>query len=374
MSKASNQPKSVDSILIIIVALLVAAGFLIFSSASLGLLARDGASFGSVAFNQFAFGIVGGGIALFITSNIYYRHWRRFAFYIFLLSLIATAAVFIPGIGMSHGGATRWLNLGITTVQPSEFLKIGFVVYLATWFSGIQGKIHDWRFGLLPFIGSVGVVGAIMLAQPDTDTFMIMAAAGMAMFLAAGAKWRDICGIIGAGLLGLLIIALLRPYVMDRLTTFLDPEADQLGSGYQINQSLIAIGSGGALGRGFGQSIQKFEYLPEAIGDSIFAVYAEEFGFLGTTLLIIGLVSLALRGYKTAAQAEDIFGTLLVTGFITVIIAQAFLNIAAMTGMAPLSGLPLPFISHGGTALMATLAALGIVLNVSKYRSVHKKP
>lgn len=372
MSRVTSNPKSVDSILIVIITLLVGAGFLIFSSASLGLLARDGASFSSVAFSQFVFGIIGGGVALFITSNIYYRHWRRFAFYIFLLSLIATAAVFIPGIGMSHGGATRWLNLGITTVQPSEFLKIGFVVYLATWFSGIQNKIHDWRYGLMPFVGSVAIVGVIMLAQPDTDTFMIMAASGMAMFLAAGAKWRDILGIIGAGLLGLLIIALLRPYVMDRLTTFLDPEADQLGSGYQINQSLIAIGSGGALGRGFGQSIQKFEYLPEAIGDSIFAVYAEEFGFFGSTLLIVGLVSLALRGYKTAAQAEDIFGTLLVTGFITVIIAQAFLNIAAMTGMAPLSGLPLPFISHGGTALMATLAALGIVLNVSKYRTFKK--
>ena len=372
MSRVTSNPKSVDSILIVIITLLVGAGFLIFSSASLGLLARDGASFSSVAFSQFVFGIIGGGVALFITSNIYYRHWRRFAFYIFLLSLIATAAVFIPGIGMSHGGATRWLNLGVTTIQPSEFLKIGFVIYLATWFSGIQNKIHDWRYGLAPFVASVAIVGVIMLAQPDTDTFLIIAASGMAMFLAAGARWRDILGIIGAGLLGILIIALLRPYVMDRLTTFLDPEADQLGSGYQINQSLIAIGSGGALGRGFGQSIQKFEYLPEAIGDSIFAVYAEEFGFFGSTLLIVGLVSLALRGYKTAAQAEDIFGTLLVTGFITVIIAQAFLNIAAMTGMAPLSGLPLPFISHGGTALMATLAALGIVLNVSKYRTFKK--
>ena len=159
---------------------------------------------------------------------------------------------------------------------------------------------------------------------------------------------------------------------MERLTTFMHPEADPLGSGYQIQQSLIAIGSGGAFGRGFGQSIQKFEYLPEPIGDSIFAVYAEEFGFLGAAVLIIGLVCLALRGFKTAAQADDIFGTLLVTGFISLIIAQAFLNIAAMTGMAPLSGLPLPFISHGGTSLMATLASLGIVLNVSKYRTLSK--
>jgi cell division protein FtsW len=279
----------------------------------------------------------------------------------------------VPGIGMSHGGATRWLNLGITTVQPSEFLKIGFVIYLATWFSGVHNKIHDWRYGLAPFIASVGAVGLIMLAQPDTDTFVIMASAGMAMYLAAGARWRDVLGIIGTGLLGILIIALLRPYVMDRLTTFLDPEADPLGSGYQIQQSLIAIGSGGAVGRGFGQSIQKFEYLPEAIGDSVFAVYAEEFGFAGTSILVVALISLALRGYRTASQAEDIFGTLLVVGFITMIIGQSFLNIAAMTGMAPLSGLPLPFISHGGTALMATLASLGIVLNVSKYR-IWRKP
>ena len=289
-----------------------------------------------------------------------------------MASLLATAAVFIPHVGMSHGGATRWLNLGITTVQPSEFLKIGFVVYLATWFSGLHKKIENWRFGLLPFIGSVGAVGVIMLAQPDTDTFMIIAAAGMAMYLIAGGKWQHIAGIVLTGILLLAVIAFFRPYIMQRLTTFMHPENDQLGSGYQINQSLIAIGSGGAFGRGFGQSIQKFEYLPEPIGDSIFAVYAEEFGFLGSVLLIVGLVSLALRGYKTAAQAEDIFGTLLVTGFITIIIGQAFLNIAAMVAVAPLSGLPLPFISHGGTALMVTLASLGIVLNVSRYRTVAK--
>lgn len=370
MSQTSLKP--VDTILLTIVIVLVAAGFLIFTSASLGLLARGGASFSSVAFSQIAFGIVGGGIAMFLTSNIYYRHWRRFAFYIFLISLILTAAVFIPGIGMEHGGATRWLNLKFVTLQPSELLKIGFVIYLATWFSGVHNKIGNWKYGLLPFIGIIGVVGIIMLKQPDTDTFVIMGCAGMAMFLAAGAKWRDVGAIILVGILMIVLLAVFRPYVMERLTTFMHPETDQLGSGYQINQSLIAIGSGGFLGRGFGQSIQKFDYLPEAIGDSVFAVYAEEFGFIGTSLLVIALVSLALRGFKTAAQADDIFGTLLVTGFITLIIAQAFLNIAAMTGIAPLSGLPLPFISHGGTALMSTLASLGIVLNVSRFRTFKK--
>lgn len=363
------KPKSIDTVLLIIILLLVAGGFMIFSSASLGLLARNGASFGSVAFSQFVFGILGGLGALFILSNVYYRHWRRFAFYIFLASLLLTTLVFVPGIGMNHAGATRWIDLGITTLQPSEFLKIGFVIYLATWFSGIHNNIQTWRYGLLPFAGITGIVGAVMLLQPDTDTFLIMAAAGMAMFMTAGAKWRDFFVIIAAGIIMLAIVAVARPYVMDRITTFINPDADPLGSGYQIQQSLIAVGTGGITGRGFGQSIQKFEYLPEPIGDSIFAVYAEEFGFLGTSLLIIGLVSLTLRGYKIAAGAADIFGTLLVTGFITIIIGQAFLNIGAMVGLAPLSGLPLPFISHGGTSLLATLAALGIVLNVSKYQS-----
>lgn len=366
------KPKSVDTLLLALIILMVASGFLIFSSASLGLLARDGASFGSVAFSQLFFGVIGGGISMLIMSNVYYRNWRKYAFYFFLLSLLATLAVFIPGLGMTHAGATRWLDLGFVTIQPSEFLKLGFVIYLATWLSGVHDKIQYWKFGLIPFCGIVGLVGLIMLMQPDTDTFMIIAFSGTAMFLSAGAKWRDIAIILLGATIMLAIVAMVRPYIMDRLTTFLHPDADPLGSGYQIQQSLIAVSSGEVTGRGFGQSIQKFEYLPEPIGDSIFAVFAEEFGFIGAVTLICSLVFLTLRGYRTATEASDIFGTLLVVGFMTIIITQAFLNIGAMLAIAPLSGLPLPFISHGGTALMATLASLGIVLNVSKYRTFKK--
>jgi len=365
---SSPKPKGVDTIFLSLVITLVTIGFLIFSSASLGLLARDGATFGSVAFSQFVFGILGGGAALFILSNVHYRHWRKHAIYIFAIGLIGTLAVFIPGLGMSHAGATRWLNLGITTVQPSEFLKIAYVIYLATWLSGMHKHVGDWRYGLIPFGIISGVTGVVMLLQPDTDTFLIMATAGLAMFVVAGARIRDLVILLVAGVLLLTTIAFARPYVMDRLTTFLDPGADPLGSGYQIKQSLIAVGSGGVSGRGFGQSIQKFEYLPEPIGDSIFAVYSEEFGFLGVTFLLGLFVAFALRGYKIAQQGADMFGVLLVIGIITVIMAQAFLNIGAMLAVAPLSGLPLPFISHGGTALLVTLAAIGIVLNVSKYR------
>lgn len=364
----NTKPKSVDTLLFSFIILMVAGGFLIFSSASLGLMAREGATFASVAFSQFVFGVLGGGVALLIMSNVHYRHWRRYAFYIFLATLLLTLAVFIPGLGMTHAGATRWIDLGFTTIQPSEFLKIGFIIYLATWLSGVHDKLSQWKYGIIPFGAFVGIIGAVMLAQPDTDTFLIMAFAGAAMYLAAGAPWRDLAIMLLAGILLLAAIAYFRPYVMDRFTTFLDPYADPLGSGYQIQQSLIAIGSGGITGRGYGQSIQKFQYLPEPIGDSIFAVYAEEFGFLGAITLICGLIFLTLRGYRIATQAQDMFGTLLVVGFMTVIIAQAFLNIAAMLAIAPLSGLPLPFISHGGTALIALLASLGIVLNVSKYR------
>jgi cell division protein FtsW len=365
--------KSIDRTLLGIVLALVLGGFFIFSSASLGLLSRDGATFSSVALNQFVFGIVGGLSALFLTSTIHYRVWRKYAFYILLFTLILTACVFMPYIGREHGGAYRWIQLGSFSFQPAELLRIGFIIYLATWLSGMHKHLGSTLKGFLPFSGIVLLVGSIMLAQPDTDTFLIMVSAALAMFLAAGGRWRDV---LVTGLVGVVLIALLayaRPYVKDRLMTFIDPSRDPHGSGYQVRQSLIAIGAGGVWGRGYGQSIQKFEYLPEPIGDSVFAVLGEEFGFIGTTVLVSLFAFFALRGYKIATEAPDVFGMLIVVGFVTVIVGQAFLNIAAMAAVAPLSGLPLPFISHGGTALLTTLAAVGIVLNVSRYRKPLKK-
>ncbi|MFT5036861.1 MAG: cell division protein FtsW [Candidatus Azotimanducaceae bacterium] len=360
--------KGVDRILLGIIVILVTIGFFIFSSASLGLLSRTGASFSSVAFSQIVFGILGGTIALLIISQIYYRNWRQYAFYIFLVTLVLTLFVFIPGLGFSHGGASRWIVIGNFSFQPSELLKLGFIIYMATWLSGMQKQVGDTLRGTLPFVGIVGLVGFIMLLQPDTDTFLIMATAATSMFICAGGKWRDVLVMGLTAILLISVLAMTRPYIKDRIMTFIDPTSDLLGSGYQINQSLIAIGSGGLTGRGFGQSIQKFEYLPEPNSDSIFAVYAEEFGFIGSTFLILLLSFFTFRGYKIATHATDLFGMLLVVGFMTLIVTQAFLNIAAMLALAPLSGLPLPFISHGGTALFATLASLGIVLNVSKYQ------
>lgn len=366
--------KTIDRPLLFIIVLLVLTGFFIFSSASLGLLSRDGARFSSVAFSQIAFGIVGGTIALLFTANIHYRFWRKYAFYIMLLGLIVTSLVFTP-LGFEHGGARRWLNLGAFSVQPAEFLKFAFIIYLATWLSGMQKHVETFTKGILPFGIIMSVVGTIMLLQPDTDTFAIMAATGMAMFITAGGRWRDVIIAVIVGILLLGTLAFFRPYVMDRFVTFFDPSLDPQGKSWQVTQSLIAIGSGGFMGRGFGQSIQKFEYLPEPTNDSIFAVLGEEFGFFGTVSLVVLFSLFTLRGFRIATESPDSFGMLLVVGFTTVVVLQAFLNIAAMLALAPLSGLPLPFVSHGGTALLATLAGVGVVLNVSRYRKIvhHKK-
>ncbi|MCA9366178.1 cell division protein FtsW, partial [Candidatus Kaiserbacteria bacterium] len=289
------------------------------------------------------------------------------AFYLFLASIVLTLLVFSP-IGFEHGGAKRWIEIAGFSFQPAEFLKLGFIIYVATWLSGMSKHTHDFLKGTLPFAAIVGIVGLIMLAQPDTDTFLLMASAAAAMFITGGGRWRDVAILGGLAILLIAVLAVMRPYIMDRITSFIDPNSDPLGSSYQVQQSLIAVGSGGMSGRGFGQSIQKFEYLPEPIGDAIFAVYAEEFGFIGSFILVALFAAFSFRGYRVATHAQDQFGMLLTVGFVTLIVTQAMLNMYAMVALAPMLGLTLPFISHGGTALLSTLASVGIVLNVSKYQ------
>lgn len=359
--------KPFDKAFFIVVALLVGIGFFIFTSASLGLLARDGASFSSVAFNQIVLGMIGGSIALYITSRIHYVYWKKFALILFVLSIIATMLVFVPGLGFEHGGAKRWVHILGFSMQPSEFLKLGFVFFYAWWLTTYKAQMHTFQYGIAPLLVGTGGVGVLLLLQPDTGTFLTVLAAAGAMYLVAGAKVRDIvivCLIAVTALTGLIMS---RDYAMARVKTFFNPSHDTLGSGYQIDQSLIAIGSGGMFGRGFGQSVQKFNYLPEPIGDSIFSVYAEEFGFVGGVLLVLLFVLFCYRGLIIAAKAPDMYGGLIVTGIVILIVSQSFINIGAMLGIVPLTGVPLLFISHGGTAMLITLAEVGIILNVSRY-------
>lgn len=359
--------KPVDRQFLVISAILVLAGFFIFTSASLGLLARSGANFYSIATNQLLLGVGVGSLLAFGAAKMHYTHWRKIAFLLFLAGLLATLLVFVPGLGFKYNGATRWIHVLGLSIQPAEFLKIAFVIYFAAWLSGVKENVRTWKYGTIPLVILLGIVGAVMLAQPDTATFAVMGAAIIAMFIAAGGKWSHIAILGAISLIALGALAFTRPYIADRLQTFFNPETDPLGSGYQLQQSLIAIGSGGFFGRGFGQSVQKFNYLPEPIGDSIFAVQAEEFGFVGSTLLLLFFLGFALRGLKIALRAPDNFGRLLATGIVILIVSGSFVNIASMLGVIPLSGLPLLFVSHGGTALLFALAEVGIVLNISRY-------
>ncbi len=362
--------KAFDKPFLGITAALVTVGFFSFTSASLGLLARDGATFSSVAFNQIVFGIIFGGIALLAASRFPYRLLRHYAFFIFLISIGATLLVFVPGLGLEFGGARRWVDLGIASFQPAELLKLGFVIYFAAWLSGVREKAQTFMRGTLPLLVLLGVTGTIMLLQPDTGTFLVVVSAGIAMLITAGGRFSHLAslGVAAVGLIG--VLALKREYVLKRLLTFLDPSSDPLGAGYQIQQSLISVGSGEIFGRGFGQSIQKFNFLPEPIGDSIFAVISEEFGFIGATLIITLFIFFVFRGLRIAARSADRFGGLLVVGIVILIASQSFINIGSMLGVMPLTGVPLVFISHGGTALFLALLEVGIILSVSRNSSV----
>lgn len=359
--------KRADTIFLWLTVALVAVGFFIFISASLGLYAREGIEFSRVIFNQIFFGIVLGALALYAMSRVHYKFWRKYAFYIFLASVLFTLLVFIPGVGFSHGGATRWISVGPFSIQPAEFLKIGFVIYFATWLSGIGNKVQTFLHGLLPLIILFVIIAIPLLLQPDTGTFLVIVATGLGMYIVAGGKWLHLGALTGSGILALGGLALIRPYLKARIMTFLDPSIDPTGAGYQIQQSLIAIGSGQWSGRGIGQSVQKFNYLPEPVGDSIFAVFAEEWGFIGSLLLIALFLAFALRGLKIASGAPTVFARLLVTGLILLMVVQSFINIASMLSIFPLTGMPLIFVSQGGTALLIALASVGIILNVSKY-------
>jgi cell division protein FtsW len=357
-----------DKIFLALTITLVVVGLLIFYSASLGLLAAGTTKFMAVTFNQLVFGILGGTIAAIITSLIPYTFWRKWAFLIFGGSIALMVLVFVPHIGVFHGGARRWIGIGGMSMQPAEFYKIGFVLYTSAWFASIKQKASTFKFGALPLIILIILSAGLILMQPDTETFLVVIASGVAIYLAAGGSWKPLIIMLIIGVLGLGILVIERPYLQQRISTYMDPSKDPTGSGYQIQQSLIAIGSGGLTGRGFGQSTQKFAFLPEPIGDSVFAVASEEFGFVGSVSIIILYILFAFQALRIATRVQDPFGSYTIVGIVILIVLQSFMNIAAMLAIVPLSGTPLLFISHGGTALFFTMAACGIILNISKYQ------
>jgi cell division protein FtsW len=364
---------TVDKLLLILTGILIGSGLLFFLSASLSLLGSKG-ELSKVLLTQILLGLIGGCIGAYLITKLPLKYLRTVAMPFAVVSLILTALVLVPGIGVKIGGAARWIDLGFISFQPAEILKYAIVIYYAAWLAYAEKKERTIWNTLLPLGLLLGIVGGILLMQPDTDTFMIIAVTCIMMYFLSGAQWKHIFILFSIGLLlgGALIMT--RPYILSRLTTFMNPNHDPLGSSYQVQQSLIAVGSGGLTGRGFGQSVQKFKYLPEPLSDSIYAVMAEEFGFIGSIGLILVYIFFGLRGYVVAIRTHDTFYRFVVVGIISLILFQSLLNIASTIALFPLSGLPLVFVSHGGTALLFALLAIGLVLNISQYQRTVSVP
>jgi cell division protein FtsW len=356
----------VDKPLFLTIIILLISGLIIFGSAALGVLASNEVKFFAVVKTQLVYALLGGGAALCAGVFIPYVLYKKYAYPLFGSALIATVLVFVPGLSRYHGGAHRWIDIGPFSLQPSEALKFAFVVFIAYWCTYYRNQFKDWRYGFLPYVVSLGVVTVILLAQPDFGTYLVIIGASFVTYFVGGARKRHIQYLFLSAFVGFALLLVVRPYMLERVKTFFNHEHDPRGSSWQLNQSLIALGGGGLTGRGFGQSVQKFNYLPEPIGDSIFAVLGEELGFFGALYLIILYAIVSVRGYTVAKYAGDQFGRLLASGIVSIILIQATLNIGSMLGILPLTGVPLPLISHGGTALMVALFELGVLLNISK--------
>ena len=362
--------KKIDKFFLIVVLILIFVGAGMFVSASLGILNRSQSTFYSVLVSQLVLGMGFGLIGMYFALKVDYKIWRKYSFLMFITAILLTAAVFIPHVGWGYQGAQRWIRIGSFSFQPVEILKFSFIIYFAAWLSWAKNRVQDFKFGILPLFIMLGVIAAVLFRQPDTKSFILMSVTGIGMLFISGVPMRYIFGIGAVGVVVLGALVFFNPYLQARVSTFINPSQDSRGSSYQIQQSMIALGSGGVLGRGYGQSIQKFGYLPEPQGDSIFAVMGEELGFVGTISIIFLYLLFAWRGLRIANNSPDLFSRLLVSGIVILITAQSFMHIASVVGVIPLTGVPLVFVSHGGTSLMIDIMAIGIVLQISKFQKL----
>lgn len=309
-------------------------------------------------------------IAMFFFMNFDYWTWRSWAKFLLIVCFILLIAVLIPGIGMVRNGSRSWIGVGAFSIQPSEFMKFAMIAFLAKFLSENQKNITTIRKGLFPSLGLVFLAFAIIMLQPDLGTATVMVGACTVMIFVAGAKIRHFIGLGLIGVFGFAVLVLSAPYRIKRITSFLDPWEDPLGSGFQIIQSLYAIGPGGLFGLGLGQSRQKFFYLPEPQTDFIFAIVAEELGFIGGSLVLLLFALLLWRGIIIALGAPDLYGSLLAVGIIAMVAIQVIINIGVVTGLMPVTGITLPFLSYGGSSLTLMLMAIGVLLNISQHAKI----
>jgi cell division protein FtsW len=306
-----------------------------------------------------------GTLVMISLSFFNYKNLKKLSPLLFIINIIFLILVLIPGIGLKIKGASRWLNFGVFGFQPAELIKLTLTLYLSYLFSH---KKAFWQFIFL-----IGLVAGLVMLQPDLGTTIVILTTAFLLYFAAGALFLELLPLtLGGFLIGLLLV-LTSPYRKNRLLTFLDPMRDPLGASYHIRQVLIALGSGRIFGVGLGQSRQKYEYLPESTTDSIFAIIAEETGFIGGAIVILVFLMVIYRGFAIAQNSQEQFSRLLATGITCWLGVQSMLNLGTMVALVPLTGVPLPFISYGGSSLIVTLAGIGILLNISRFQIIQKK-
>ena len=368
LAKAGARKKlnPVDGTLVTILVMLLSAGLLILFSATYYNAQDAGNPLGEVLRQLFGIGL--GFAAMIVTSRIPYRFWRQTPVVIAALGLSAVllVLVIIPGVGVFINGSRRWLNVAGVSFQPSELAKMAVVLYMATTLSYRGRNIHSLIFGIVPVLLVPGVVFLLILEQPNLSTAGSILIVSLLMIVMAGARWQHILLMTMGGLGVGAFYAWSAPYRRDRLLSFTDPFARMSDEGYQLAQSLIAFGSGGFFGMGLGMGRQKYAYLPYPESDFIFAIVGEDFGLMGCLCVIALFVSFMTAGMRIAISCRDRFGALLAAGITCSITVQAFLNMAVVVGIVPTTGLPLPFFSAGGTSVSITMAAVGVLLNISR--------
>lgn len=355
---------SIDYPYLIIVLLLLGIGLLmVFSSSYASAYYKNLPS--TYYFLRQGMFAVGGVIIMLLIGGMDYRRFRVLSPVLMIASILLLILVLFIGVGLY--GEKRWINLGFTTFQPSELAKVAVIFFFASLISMYADKMKTFRYGVLPFVLTLGLIAFLMYLEPHLSGAILILGVGAVMMFVGGTHWAWFAGALGVGVTGGVFAISFIDYARRRVEVWFNPFADAKGKGYQIIQSLYAIGSGGLLGLGFGNSRQKYLYLPEAHNDFIFAIVCEELGFIGAMIVIALFIMLIIRGYWIAMHARDKFGAMLVVGITTQIGLQVFLNIGVVTGVLPVTGASLPFFSYGGTALLILLAEIGVVLSVSRY-------
>ncbi|HLR07850.1 MAG TPA: stage V sporulation protein E [Bacillota bacterium] len=368
MTKRASKYPPDYTLLSLIIALLIVGIVMVYSSSYVWADYKYGDTLFYVK-RQLLF--IGAGVfAMFFIIRIPYSTWKNYAKILLFVCFILLFLVLIPGIGMVRGGAQSWIGIGAFSIQPAEFIKLGLIIFLAAYLSEYQKYITSFMKGFFPSLILVMVAFGLIMLQPDLGTGVVLVLTSMVMIYAAGARLWHFFGLGLVGMIGFLLLILSAPYRISRIKAFLNPWEDPLGDGFQIIQSLYAIGPGGLIGVGLGKSLQKYFYLPEPQTDFIYAILGEELGFIGGTMVLILFMLLFWRGIKVALEAPDQFGCLLALGIISMLTLQVMINVSVVIGLIPVTGITLPFLSYGGSSLTLTLCSVGILLNISRYTNI----